>query len=104
MQKEIDRILSELTLGTPPRTGNISFYLHSVLFPKQAEDGLNPSKDETDVAKYLRFNLPTKKATLFGEQAVYFSGIEFTKLDLSCLLYTSPSPRDGLLSRMPSSA
>ena len=30
---------------------------------------------------------------------------EFTKpLSLSCLLYTSPSPRDGLLSRMPSSA
>ena len=25
-------------------------------------------------------------------------------LILSCLLYTSPSPRDGLLSRMPSSA
>ena len=24
--------------------------------------------------------------------------------DLCCLLYTSPSPRDGLLSRMPSSA
>ena len=26
------------------------------------------------------------------------------KLAQSCLLYTSPSPRDGLLSRMPSSA
>ena len=25
-------------------------------------------------------------------------------LDTPCLLYTSPSPRDGLLSRMPSSA
>ena len=25
-------------------------------------------------------------------------------VSLSCLLYTSPSPRDGLLSRMPSSA
>ena len=25
-------------------------------------------------------------------------------LNKSCLLYTSPSPRDGLLSRMPSSA
>ena len=25
-------------------------------------------------------------------------------LDSICLLYTSPSPRDGLLSRMPSSA
>ena len=34
--------------------------------------------------------------------------INGTTLDLSanrtCLLYTSPSPRDGLLSRMPSSA
>ena len=27
-----------------------------------------------------------------------------TETDNSCLLYTSPSPRDGLLSRMPSSA
>ena len=27
-----------------------------------------------------------------------------SKLDYPCLLYTSPSPRDGLLSRMPSSA
>ena len=27
-------------------------------------------------------------------------GVEF----MDCLLYTSPSPRDGLLSRMPSSA
>ena len=26
------------------------------------------------------------------------------KLAVGCLLYTSPSPRDGLLSRMPSSA
>ena len=25
-------------------------------------------------------------------------------LEIDCLLYTSPSPRDGLLSRMPSSA
>ena len=25
-------------------------------------------------------------------------------LNINCLLYTSPSPRDGLLSRMPSSA
>ena len=27
-----------------------------------------------------------------------------TQVNTSCLLYTSPSPRDGLLSRMPSSA
>ena len=28
----------------------------------------------------------------------------FTQRSIDCLLYTSPSPRDGLLSRMPSSA
>ena len=28
----------------------------------------------------------------------------YTELTITCLLYTSPSPRDGLLSRMPSSA
>ena len=32
-----------------------------------------------------------KKGTILGEYS-------------TCLLYTSPSPRDGLLSRMPSSA
>ena len=31
-------------------------------------------------------------------------GIFKTSEDTTCLLYTSPSPRDGLLSRMPSSA
>ena len=31
-------------------------------------------------------------------------GILFNLMYTSCLLYTSPSPRDGLLSRMPSSA
>ena len=31
--------------------------------------------------------------------------LEVVEIDLmACLLYTSPSPRDGLLSRMPSSA
>ena len=40
----------------------------------------------------------------------YFAGVTLCSVSLitltaiSCLLYTSPSPRDGLLSRMPSSA
>ena len=35
-----------------------------------------------------------------------FEKYDFSKVveKVSCLLYTSPSPRDGLLSRMPSSA
>ena len=33
-----------------------------------------------------------------------FSNKPVLIIDVGCLLYTSPSPRDGLLSRMPSSA
>ena len=39
----------------------------------------------------------------FGYQKDLKSHIDFVHLKF-CLLYTSPSPRDGLLSRMPSSA
>ena len=37
---------------------------------------------------------------------IYYTGGSLWDEDYanSCLLYTSPSPRDGLLSRMPSSA
>ena len=37
-----------------------------------------------------------------GGNAFYIDGVQAPSL--TCLLYTSPSPRDGLLSRMPSSA
>ena len=41
----------------------------------------------------------------FAEAYEYGVPIVFgTDTGVSCLLYTSPSPRDGLLSRMPSSA
>ena len=44
-----------------------------------------------------------------GDNVVVASGAVVTKsfgdnVVIGCLLYTSPSPRDGLLSRMPSSA
>ena len=32
------------------------------------------------------------------------NGVHYDTIPTNCLLYTSPSPRDGLLSRMPSSA
>ena len=45
-----------------------------------------------------------KKIFSFDKSGVYFSN-DFDGARLNnCLLYTSPSPRDGLLSRMPSSA
>ena len=41
----------------------------------------------------------TSKADMFQKELD-----DFTTQKIDCLLYTSPSPRDGLLSRMPSSA
>ena len=51
----------------------------------------------------------SREGLVKGKYAKIFSGIgrfpiEPVSITLSCLLYTSPSPRDGLLSRMPSSA
>ena len=41
---------------------------------------------------------------LAAQTSVFNGNLEQIRKDNICLLYTSPSPRDGLLSRMPSSA
>ena len=38
------------------------------------------------------------------DEVLFQLEISLLESDVACLLYTSPSPRDGLLSRMPSSA
>ena len=51
--------------------------------------------------------IDTVFADTFTKVRFYSSAISGIKKDNGatiCLLYTSPSPRDGLLSRMPSSA
>ena len=42
--------------------------------------------------------------TNFGSNSIKLMKESRTEIRKVCLLYTSPSPRDGLLSRMPSSA
>ena len=54
-------------------------------------------------AKYFGFLRGLVGIFMFGIQT-YFLSKAFSYLIRICLLYTSPSPRDGLLSRMPSSA
>ena len=72
--------------------GDKSKLMHKVLI----------AEDEADIRQLISFNLERESYdTLLagdGEEAVL---IAYNKI---CLLYTSPSPRDGLLSRMPSSA
>ena len=48
--------------------------------------------------------LETQPEHKAAEMAEYSSYTLDSKQSSTCLLYTSPSPRDGLLSRMPSSA
>ena len=51
--------------------------------------------DRQSLPDSVAYNLATK----FGNEH-----IPHDEIHTICLLYTSPSPRDGLLSRMPSSA
>src|SRR5680860_960569 len=44
----------------------------------------------------------TKTAILTTFAEIQYASVEQVEQLLACLLYTSPSPRDGLLSRMPS--
>ena len=59
-----------------------------------------------DLAHSWEISKDGKTYTFHLRQGVQFhDGAELTSEDVkACLLYTSPSPRDGLLSRMPSSA
>ena len=45
-----------------------------------------------------------EKSPISTAMIAILSGMLFGNIFQICLLYTSPSPRDGLLSRMPSSA
>ena len=54
-----------------------------------------------DIGFYCVDNLPIPLLEKFVELSDLQQNAELQKV---CLLYTSPSPRDGLLSRMPSSA
>ena len=65
---------------------------------------------QTEEKKYERKNrFNGESAMLTAEEAkrhdrIFINELAATLEDKACLLYTSPSPRDGLLSRMPSSA
>ena len=51
-----------------------------------------------------KFNLPNHKTEMEVEKHLSLLSDKNLHADNSCLLYTSPSPRDRSVSRMPSSA
>ena len=46
----------------------------SFLCQADSESQATATKEEKKVAQYLRFNLDSKKATLYGNEAFYFQG------------------------------
>ena len=61
--------------------------------------------EDLDHVLSITLNRPEKKNAIndvMSNEIIY--ALNFAKQSNHCLLYTSPSPRDGLLSRMPSSA
>ena len=68
-----------------------------------SKDGLKPSPDK--VRAVIECGVPENKEAVrsFLGMAGYLDNF-IENYAAICLLYTSPSPRDGLLSRMPSSA
>ena len=67
--------------------------------------GINGGKLlENELSKYpTNSQIPTVWILVILGLIVIYGFPKITKV-IPCLLYTSPSPRDGLLSRMPSSA
>ena len=61
-----------------------------------------------DICKFWKFKTPkiaVKSAIqIYSMYADYRALNDFVGMDMCCLLYTSPSPRDRQKSRMPSSA
>ena len=85
------------------RKGSLAFWNYfqkfydDVFFPTLEKEGVRvvfDLGDTFDNRKSMDFN------TFNRVNENYFKRLK----DYNCLLYTSPSPRDGLLSRMPSSA
>ena len=73
------------------------------VFPLEARTGDNANRDQFAVLSYHRVGDDKSKYTvsveMFSEHMSYLYANNYR-----CLLYTSPSPRDATLSRMPSSA
>ena len=82
---ELEQIVEDLERGDIELEDSISIYEKGVILKAHCEAKLKTAKMKID-------------------KIISHPDGDFSSEPLDCLLYTSPSPRDGLLSRMPSSA
>ena len=71
---------------------------------KLREDITTISVQDNQLTTLVDLVAPLTKKPIFPRLAHKFAPHNFIQFICSCLLYTSPSPRDATLSRMPSSA
>ena len=75
---------------------------------ENGHNGLRSTSKSLGTKDYMRVRIGIGRPPGRQDPADYvlrnFNAKEREELAFTCLLYTSPSPRDGLLSRMPSSA
>ena len=81
---------------TGKSTTSVAYLLHYVVFNDSVNVGILANKAATARELLGRLQLAYENLPKWMQQGV----LAWNR----CLLYTSPSPRDGLLSRMPSSA
>ena len=86
---------SQLGLGVPQLDRQIAFCAHALMKPGEALIVEDLRQDP----RFRNNPLVTQEPHLR-----FYAGVPLIDRDGYCLLYTSPSPRDGLLYRMPSSA
>src|SRR5665647_1128717 len=87
---------------TPPRPApSTPDVLRAIIAEASGELAL---QNEIHLTGVNRNRKPEEYQTGYFESAFILEKLREYGLDEACLLYTSPSPRDGLLSRMPSSA
>ena len=111
--KEIDQKISEASKAlveaqivkfrsTFSRSNNFIDQIGKNVYKTKIDDSINWHQKQLKELylkrRELEINLEKVKGTFLLNQIKRFMRVIF------CLLYTSPSPRDGLLSRMPSSA